>query len=102
MSTNWKSLATVTQGTAAVGTSSTTILAANANRTYAILVNYGTIDITIGIESAAILNAGIVLPADGGFYEMSGENGNNVRGVITAICLTTPTVINYMQAGGGV
>jgi hypothetical protein len=102
MSTNWKSLATVTQGTAAVGTSNSTILAANSERTYCILINYGTIDITIGIEASAVLGAGIVLPADGGFYEMSGENGNNVRGIITAICLTTASVINYMQAGGGV
>jgi hypothetical protein len=101
MSTNWKSLSTVTQGTAAVGTSSTTILAANANRTYCMLLNLSSVDITIGIEASAVLSEGIVLPSYGGFYEMAGENGNNVRGIITAIAASTAT-INYMQAGGGV
>ena len=95
-------MSAVTQGTATVGTASTTILATNSDRTYAILVNYGSYDVTLGIEAAAVLNKGIVLKSNGGFYEMSGQYGNNCRGIITAIVLTTPTVINYMSAGGGV
>lgn len=102
MSTNWNSLSSVTQGTATVGTGSSQILPAYADRTYCILINYGTLDITIGIEAAAILNKGIVIPANGGFYEMSGHYGNNCRGVINAIVDTTATVLNYMSAGGGV
>lgn len=102
MSRNFQSLATISQGTATVGTASTTILSANEDRTYAILINYGSYDVTIGIEANAVLNKGIILKSDGGFYEMSGQYGNNVRGVITAIVDTTVSVINYMQAGGGV
>jgi hypothetical protein len=102
LSTNWNCLSSVTQGTATVGTASTTILPAYADRTYAILINYGTLNVTIGIEAAAVLNKGIVIPANGGFYEMSGHYGNNCRGIITAIVDTTATVLNYMSAGGGV
>lgn len=100
--TNFQSLASVVQGTATVGTASTTILSANENRTYAILINYGSLDVTLGIEASAVLNKGIILKADGGFYEMSGKYGNNVRGIVTAIVDTTVTTINYMSAGGGV
>jgi hypothetical protein len=98
---NFNSLASVSQATATVGTSSSTILAANANRTYAILVNYGTVNVTLGIEAAAVLNKGIVLPAGGGFYEMSVQYGNNVRGLVTAIADTTVTSISYLASGGG-
>lgn len=100
--TNFQSLATVLQGTATVGTASTTILPVNEDRTYAILINYGNYDITLGIEASAVLNKGIVLKSNGGFYEMSGQYGNNVRGTVTAIVDTTVSVINYMSAGGGV
>lgn len=99
---NFQSLSSVVQGTATVGTSSTTILSANEDRTYAILVNYGSYNITLGLEAESVLNKGIILPADGGFYEMSGQYGNNCRGIVTAIVDTTPTTINYMSAGGGV
>lgn len=102
MAQNFQSLSNTVQSTATVGTSSTTILAANGDRTYAILINYGSYDITLGIEASAILGKGIILKSDGGFYEMSGQYGNNCRGIVTAIVDTTVSVINYMQAGGGV
>jgi hypothetical protein len=98
---NWKSLASVSQGTISVGTNSTAVLPQNADRTYAILINYSTLDITIGIESDAVLNKGIVLPSGGGFYEMSGNYGNNCRGTVTAIVDTTVSILNYMATGGG-
>lgn len=98
---NNQSLETVVQGTATVGTASSTILALNKERTYAILINYGSYDVTIGIEATAVLNKGIVLKSGGGFYEMSRQYGNNVRGTVTAIVDTTPTVLNYMSAGNG-
>lgn len=98
---NFNSLASVSQGTATVATASTTILAANPNRTYAVLINYSTVAVTLGVEAAAVLNKGIVLPAGGGFYEMSVQYGNNVRGLITAIADTTATSISYLASGGG-
>lgn len=98
--TNWKSLSSVTQGTASAGVASTQILAANSERTYCILINNSSTDITLGIEATAVLSKGIVLPASGGFYEMSGAYGNNCRGVINAIASATAT-INYLSAGGG-
>ena len=98
--TNWKSLSSVSQGTASAGVASTQILTANAERTYCMLVNYSSTDISLGIEATAVVNKGIVLPANGGFYEMSGAYGNNCRGVINAIASTTAT-INYISAGGG-
>jgi hypothetical protein len=102
MARNFQSLANVSQGTATVGTASTTILSPNEDRTYAILINYGSYDITLGLEANAVLSKGIILKSGGGFYEMSGQYGNNVRGIVTAIVDTTPSTINYMSAGGGV
>lgn len=98
--TNWKSLSSVSQGTASAGVASTKILDVNAERTYCILVNYSSTDITLGIEANAVLSKGIILPASGGYYEMSGALGNNCRGVINAIASATAT-INYLTAGGG-
>jgi len=98
---NFNSLAGTIQGTATVGTTSTEVLPINADRTYAVLINYGSVDITLGLEAEAVLNKGIILPANGGFYEMSGQYGNNVRGIISAIADTTATVINYMASKGG-
>ena len=99
---NFQSLASVVQDTASVTSASSQILAANENRTYALLINYGSYDVTIGIEADSVLNKGVIIKADGGFYEMSGQYGNNCRGKITAITQSTATVINYMSAGGGV
>lgn len=99
--TNWKSLSSVTQGTVSVGTNSTVVLPTNADRTYAIIINYSAYNITLGIESEAVLNSGVIIPASGGFYEMSGNYGNNVRGTVTAIVDTTASILNYMTSGGG-
>lgn len=98
--TNWNSLSSVSQGTVSVTSVSSVVLQSNKFRTYALIVNYGALDVTIGIEADAILNKGIVLPASGGFYEMSGKYGNNCRGTVTAIVDTTATTLNYMTAGG--
>ena len=99
---NYQSLSSVSQGTMSVATAATRLFPSNNLRSYAILINYSTIDITIGLEATvSAINSGIVIPANGGYYEMSGKFGNNCRGVITAIANTTPTTINYLIAGGG-
>jgi len=65
---------------------STDVLAADAARCYALLINDSDADIYLAIDGdAAALNAGIVLKADGGFYEMSGAFGNLTTAKLTAI-----------------
>ncbi len=70
---------------AAVATASTLGLAANANRRYAILVNDSDTTIYLGLGTAAVLNQGVRLNANGGSYEMSWELGNLYIGAIYAI-----------------
>ena len=64
----------------------TTALAANANREYAMLINDSdeTIYLKIGVDAG--MNAGIRLNALGGSYEMSKKIGNLDVRVINAIC----------------
>jgi hypothetical protein len=86
----------ITQGTASVGTSSTEILAANQDRSYAILLNYSDYDLWIGLGAVAKLSSGIKIEKKGGFYEMSDMHGNGYRGAVNAIVDTTVSTINYM------
>lgn len=60
----------------AIGVATTAVLAANANRKSALLVNDSDSVIYIKIGAAAVLNQGIRLNANGGSYEMSAINGN--------------------------
>jgi len=58
-----------------VSTSSVVVLASNASRKYALLINNHSMPIYVKVGSAAVLNQGIRLEADGGVYEMKlGEN----------------------------
>jgi hypothetical protein len=57
-----------------VGTNSTEILAANADRKYAAIVNDSDTDIYLGVGEAAVLNKGIRLNANGGSYEITWMN----------------------------
>jgi predicted nucleic acid-binding Zn-ribbon protein len=67
-----------------VGSSSTTILAANTNRKDAIIVNDSDQIIYLKRGTGAELNKGIRLNANGGSYEI---NLNNLyKGIITGIC----------------
>jgi uncharacterized phiE125 gp8 family phage protein len=86
----------ITQGTASVGTASTEILASDADRSYAILLNYSDYDINIALGASAVLNSGIKIEKKGGFYEMSDMHGNGYRGAVNAIVDTTVSNINYM------
>jgi len=71
-----------------VTVASTTILALNADRLYALIVNESDEDMWLGIGVAAVAHIGIWLKAGGGFYE------------ITWINLYTG-VINGIHAGAG-
>lgn len=57
-----------------VGVASTAILALNADRLYALIVNQSDEDMWLGIGAAAVVNQGIWLKAGGGFYEINWTN----------------------------
>jgi len=68
-----------------IAATTTTVLAANANRLYALLVNDSVETIYIKLGAAAVLNQGIRLNANGGSYEMSKKQGNLYVGAINGI-----------------
>jgi len=61
------------------------VLAVNADRKYALLVNDSDTVIYIALNSAAVANQGIRLNASGGSYEMSAMLGNLYTGSINGI-----------------
>jgi len=60
-------------------------LAANPDRTYALLVNDSDTDIYIALGVAAVAHEGILISALGDAYPMSAQIGNLYLGVINAI-----------------
>jgi len=64
-----------------VGSSSTTVLALNADRISAVLVNDSDEEIYISLSGTAVMNEGIRLNANGGSLIES-----EYTGIITAIC----------------
>lgn len=94
---------TVTHAAVSVATTSTEALAANDARCYALLVNDSDTDIYLKIDgNDAAVNAGILLKADGGYYEMSGAFGNLTTAKITAIHGGTGTKNLLVTSGVGV
>ena len=77
---------TPTHTAPSIGTTSTTALASNAGRLYALLINDSDETIYLKLGVAAVANEGIRLNANGGSYEMSKKLGNLYTGVINAIC----------------
>jgi len=65
---------TVTNTAVSVADSSTTILSANANRKYALIVNDSDTTIYLALGAAAAVNSGIRLNANGGAYEINWTN----------------------------
>uniref|UniRef100_A0A6M3J2H5 Uncharacterized protein n=1 Tax=viral metagenome TaxID=1070528 RepID=A0A6M3J2H5_9ZZZZ len=68
-----------------IAATTTTALAANANRLYALLVNDSVETLYIKLGAAAVLNQGIRLNANGGSYEISKKFGNLYTGAINGI-----------------
>jgi len=64
----------VTNTAVGVADSSTTILSANANRKYALIVNDSDTVIYLALGAAAAVNSGIRLNAGGGAYEINWTN----------------------------
>jgi hypothetical protein len=70
-----------------VGATTTTALAASARRRYALLINDSDETIYLSLDgTAAALNDGIRLNANGGSYEMSERTGSIAQSIIYAIC----------------
>jgi hypothetical protein len=75
----------LTQTAVSVGATSTSVLAAKAGRKYALIINDSDSTIYLKIGSAAALNTGIRLNANGGSYEMYAAAGNLDTRAINAI-----------------
>jgi hypothetical protein len=83
------SVGVCTAATVEVDTTSTSILASNGNRTSVVIVNNGSADVFIRRGTPAIAGQGILLKAEGGFYEINASN--LYTGVITAITASGTT-----------
>jgi hypothetical protein len=68
-----------------MGTTSGTVLAANTDRKYACFINDSDTAIYLAEGTAAVVNSGIRLNANGGIYEMSPAVGNLYAGEINGI-----------------
>ena len=55
-------------------TTSTVLLAANANRVSAVFVNNSDVDISLSLGGTPVVGAGIILKAGGGCYEINRTN----------------------------
>jgi len=82
-----------------VTTGSGEVLASNANRLYALLVNDSDTTIYIKLGAAAVVNEGIRLNALGGNYEMSAMLGNLYTGAINGIHGGTGNKVLLMTEG---
>lgn len=72
-------------GTVGVLDSTGTVVSANADRKYLLMVNDSDATIYLSLDGAAVVSAGIRLNAGGGNYEMSFQEGNLFTGAVTAI-----------------
>jgi hypothetical protein len=76
---------TLSNAGVSVGASSTAILAANADRVYAVIVNDSDEAVYLALGEAAVMNAGVRLNANGlGTFELNATNP--FVGVINGIC----------------
>jgi len=74
-----------------VGSSTTTVLAANASRVAATFVNDSNETIYLRLGATAVMNEGVRLNAGGGCYEIN--QLNLYTGTVTAICSSGSKVL---------
>ena len=87
--------------TVSIATATTVLAAADTGeRNYGLIINKGTGDVWLGLGTAAVVGKGILVGANRGWYEMSGQYGNLWDGAINAIADTTVSEITY-QFGRG-
>ncbi len=80
-------LTAFTQAIGTVGTASSTLLNANANRRYALVTNDSDTAIYLKIGAAAVVGNSIRINANGGCFEI--DYGNLMTGTITGITPST-------------
>lgn len=88
---------TITHTHPTIGSGTTTALAANTSRKYALFENDSSEIIYIKIGAAAVMNQGIRLNASGGSYEMSFLIGNLNTGTVNAICTSGSKVLLVVE-----
>ena len=76
---------TPTHSAPTAGVASGAILAANANRKYALFINDSDTVVYLALGAVAVANTGIRLNASGGSYEMSKKFGNLYLGAVNGI-----------------
>ncbi len=69
----------------AVATASTAVVVYNRNRRYLLIENISDTPVYLMIDGTAVTTSGLLLPANGGFYEMTEALGNLDRRLINAI-----------------
>ncbi len=92
--TGFSSLSAGSPGQVAVGLNSTTLLAANPNRSYAHIYNNSGNPIYIQYSAAAALNQGVKIPPNG-FFTI--ETNNLWLGAINAIGVTNNQLVDILE-----
>jgi len=87
---------TGTNTNVSVGLTTTVVLAHNTGRKYALLVNDSDQAIYLGLGTAAVMNKGIRLSANGGALEIDGPAP--FRGAVNAICLSGTKNLTIFEA----
>lgn len=82
---------TCTPTSATVGIASNPVLAANPNRVSAIFINNSINDVFLSRSGTAVLNAGILLKANGGAYEINSTN--LYKGTVSAIATAANSLL---------
>lgn len=82
-----------------VTTTSGTVLAANANRKYALLINDSDVIVYLAFGGAAVASQGVRLNPGGGSYEMRLGNGEVYTGRIEAIHADTGNKLLLVTEG---
>ena len=90
-----KSFRNPTSGKMTVGNSSTKVISVNGDRVYVLLCNDSDETIYLGIDTAAVMNQGPRLNANGGSYEI--EN-SLFKGEIYAICASGSKNLTYIES----
>ena len=84
-----------TTGSVSVGSTSTTILSADSDRKFAVIVNDSDETVYLSLTATALMNQGIRINANGGWYEINSTN--LYTGIITGICSSGSKVVTYSE-----
>jgi len=93
----WNSFSTATNTTTTISSTGSQILALNQNRQYAVIVNDGsnTVYLWLKATSTGITPAGIRLNANGGSFEIGGQN--TYLGAVQGVTLTGTSSLTVVE-----